>query len=139
MSKPSRMGTPLEISVPSVRVKRATAIFLSKMPRTGNLRSVRSIAIRPTGVPYHTFSPTIAPPSVTNINNPNMLPIKLLIPMTMRVGSGRVTPRPANNVAKMGTTFHNNKTITLPATPSTATGYTMADLTARFSLTFFSM
>ena len=27
MSKPSRMGTPLEIKVPSVRVKRATAIF----------------------------------------------------------------------------------------------------------------
>ena len=36
MSKPSRMGTPLEISVPSVRVNRATAIFRSTMPTTGS-------------------------------------------------------------------------------------------------------
>ncbi len=60
MSRPSRMGTPLEISVPSVRVKRATAIFRSRSPISGNFSSVRSMAMRPTGVPYQTFSPTIA-------------------------------------------------------------------------------
>ena len=38
MSKPSRMGTPLEINVPSVRVKRATAIFLISMPDQRNLQ-----------------------------------------------------------------------------------------------------
>src|SRR5499425_2097806 len=36
MSSPSRMGTPLEMSVPSVRVNRATAIFLIRRPKTDN-------------------------------------------------------------------------------------------------------
>ena len=68
-----------------------------------------------------------------------MLPTKLLIAMTIFVGSGKSTPRPANKVAKIGTTFHSNKVITLPATVKTPTGYTRADLTARCSFTFFSM
>ena len=51
-----------------------------------------------------------------------MLPMKLLSAMTMRVGSGRSTPRPTNKVAKIGTTFHSNNVITPAATPITATG-----------------
>ena len=36
MLRPSRMGTPEVISVPSVRVKRATAIFRNSRPITGS-------------------------------------------------------------------------------------------------------
>jgi len=42
MDKPSSMGTPEVMSVPSVRVKRATAIFFSRMPITGSLSSIAS-------------------------------------------------------------------------------------------------
>ena len=56
MSKPSRMGTPLEIKVPSVRVKRATAIFRISMPISGIFKTMVSIAMRPCGVPYHDFN-----------------------------------------------------------------------------------
>ena len=38
MSRPSRMGTPEETSVASVRQKRATAIFLRTRPKTGDFR-----------------------------------------------------------------------------------------------------
>ena len=51
-----------------------------------------------------------------------MLPTKWLIAMTIRVGSGRSTPRPANSVAKMGTTFHSSSMMTPPATVNTPTG-----------------
>ena len=51
-----------------------------------------------------------------------MLPTKLLMAMTMRVGSGKFTPKPRNNVAKIGTTFHSNNAITPAATISTDTG-----------------
>jgi hypothetical protein len=36
--------------------------------------------------------------------NPNQLPIRLLKVITIRVGNGSDTPKPANNVAKIGTT-----------------------------------
>src|ERR1700722_4997593 len=45
MSKPSRIGTPLAISVPSVRVNRATAILRSNGPTRGTFRTSVSIAI----------------------------------------------------------------------------------------------
>ena len=35
------MGTPLAINVPSVRVKRATAIFRIKSPMTGSFKTMR--------------------------------------------------------------------------------------------------
>src|ERR1700747_1315599 len=63
MSKPSRIGTPLEIKVPSVRVKRATAIFLIRMPSTGSFNMIESSTSLPPGVPYHAFRPTIPPPA----------------------------------------------------------------------------
>ena len=44
MSKPSRIGTPLEISVPSVRVKRATAILRISIPISGSFNRMVSIA-----------------------------------------------------------------------------------------------
>jgi len=53
----------------------------------GNLRRRRSIAIRPTGVPYHTFNAIIVPTSL-RAAHPNMLPTKLLIPMTWRGAEG---------------------------------------------------
>ena len=44
---PSRMGTPEEISVPSVRVKRATETFRISMPMTGTLSRKASITLLP--------------------------------------------------------------------------------------------
>ena len=61
MSRPSRMGTPLEISVPSVRVKRATAILRSNGPTSGIFRTIVSIAMRPEGVPYQNLTAKTAP------------------------------------------------------------------------------
>ena len=40
----------------------------------------------------------------------------------MRVGKGRETPKPANKVAKIGTTFHSKRTITPTAMVKTPTG-----------------
>ena len=42
MAKPSRIGTPEVISVPRVRVKRATAILRSSDPMTGIFSSILS-------------------------------------------------------------------------------------------------
>ena len=122
MSRPSRMGTPLEISVPSVRVKRATAIFLIRMPTIGSFRTMVSSMNRPCRVPYHTFKPKSAPTMATRRRRPKMLPMKLLMAMTIFVGSGRSTPRPANKVAKIGTTFQSNRVMTPAATDITPTG-----------------
>src|ERR1700739_4959919 len=139
ISKPSRIGTPLEIKVPSVRVNRATAIFLIKMPNTGSFNMIESSTSLPPGVPYQVFKPKMTPPSASRNMKPNQLPIKLLKPITIRVGNGSETPKPANNVAKIGTTFHNSKMMTPPATVNTPTGYTIAAFTARCNFTFFSM
>ena len=50
ISSASRMGTPEESSVPSVRVKRATAILRSTSPMTGKRRSVLWRSFLPFGV-----------------------------------------------------------------------------------------
>jgi len=71
-----RMGTPLEINVPSVRVNRATAIFRIRMPRTGSFRTIVSSTKRPCGVPYQTFRPKRAPPKATRMSKPKILPMK---------------------------------------------------------------
>jgi hypothetical protein len=47
ISIPSRMGTPELVRVPSVRQKRATAVFLRISPRTGIFRRKESIWRRP--------------------------------------------------------------------------------------------
>ena len=64
----------------------------------------------------------MAPAIATRISKPKMLPTKLLNPMTIFVGKGRSTPSPANNVAKIGTTFQSSKVMTPPATVKTPTG-----------------
>ena len=64
------MGTPLEISVPRVRVKRATAILRRTAPTTGTFSSKPSIIIRPCGVPYQNFVAIPAPMAKTKIINP---------------------------------------------------------------------
>src|SRR2546425_571422 len=46
----------------------------------------------------------------------------LLRPMTIRVGSGSSTPRPANNVAKVGTAYLNKAKMTSAAMAITAIG-----------------
>ena len=50
ISRPSRMDTPDEIRVPSVRVNRDTADLRSTSPSTGSLRSRESICRRPAAV-----------------------------------------------------------------------------------------
>ena len=50
MSSPSRIGTPEEISVPSVRVNRATATLRMSMPTTGIFRRNASITLLPWSV-----------------------------------------------------------------------------------------
>src|SRR6266516_1708669 len=87
MSRPSRMGTPLEISVPSVRVKRATPIFLIRMPTIGSFRTMVSSMNRPCRVPYQIFKPKSAPTMATRKRRPKMLPTKLLMAMTIFAGS----------------------------------------------------
>ena len=60
MLSASSIGTPDEISVPSVRVKRATADFRISWPNTGTLSSERSIAKRPLSVRYAERITTVA-------------------------------------------------------------------------------
>ena len=43
ISRPSKMGTPLAIIVPSVRVNRATATLRNSEPKTGDLRNSASV------------------------------------------------------------------------------------------------
>ncbi len=47
ISRPSRIGTPEEVSVANVRQKRATAIFLRISPRTGSFSRTPSMTRRP--------------------------------------------------------------------------------------------
>ena len=47
ISRPSRIGTPEEMSVASVRQNLATATFFSSSPRIGSLSMMRSITRRP--------------------------------------------------------------------------------------------
>src|SRR5207245_4165933 len=49
----SRMGTPEEMSVPRVRVNRATATFRIRTPNTGSLSRSASIIIWPDPVAAH--------------------------------------------------------------------------------------
>ena len=50
MSRPCRMGTPDEISTPSVRLKRAIAVFCITLPMTGARSSQRSTMVLPCSV-----------------------------------------------------------------------------------------
>ncbi len=50
ISRPSRMATPLEMRVPSVRVNLATATLRMSSPKTGAFKSSESITLRPLGV-----------------------------------------------------------------------------------------
>ena len=51
-----------------------------------------------------------------------MLPTKLLSAITIFVGNGKSTPKPANNVAKIGTTFHSSRMMTPAAMVNTPIG-----------------
>ena len=101
---------------------RARMILVRIWPSTGSFKITVSRIKRPPGVPYHTFRPNMTAAIPTRKRKPNQLPIKLLNNITMRVGSGKETPKPANKVAKIGTTFQSNRMITPPATVKTPTG-----------------
>ncbi len=51
MRRPSRIGTPEAMRVPSVRVKRATAILRMSMPTTGTFNMKVSMTMLPLSVP----------------------------------------------------------------------------------------
>src|SRR4051812_21414755 len=64
ISRPSRIDTPDEISVPRVRVKRDTADLRTTSPRMGVLSRILSTAMVPAGVFFHdmkTRKPTTPP------------------------------------------------------------------------------
>ena len=120
MSRPSRIGTPEEINVPSVRVNRATAILRSSMPISGSFSKRASMTNAALSVSVPNFDADARRRQAATTNQkPKMLPTKLLMPITMRVGSGRSTPKPTNKVAKIGTTFQSSRVMTPPATKST--------------------
>ena len=50
MSSPSRIGTPDEMSVPSVRVNRATATLRISIPMTGTFKRNASMTLLPWSV-----------------------------------------------------------------------------------------
>ncbi len=66
--------------------------------RQRSAESNRSCTASP-GVLYQTRSPMTDAPRASTISKPKMLPTKLLMAMTIRVGKGRFTPKPKNNVA----------------------------------------
>ena len=121
MESPSRMGTPEVISVPKVRVKRATAILRKSMPSTGRLSSSLSKKYRPFGWVRICLTPKTAP-TPPAIPSHQKRPMKLLMPITIRVGRGKSTPSPANKLPKIGTTNFNSAPTTRMAMEMTETG-----------------
>src|SRR5207244_12611688 len=107
IAKPSRMGTPDVIRVPKVRVKRATAILRSSMPRIGRLSKSLSKAYLPLGCLRICLVPKTMP-THPMMKNHQKCPTNALSPMTTRVGKGNVTPSPANRLAKIGTTHFSS-------------------------------
>ena len=55
----------------------------------------------------------------TRISKPKMLPMKLLNRSRYALAAEDPRPGPANNVAKIGTTFHSSSMMTPPATVKT--------------------
>ena len=121
MARPSRMGTPEVIRVPRVRVKRATAIFLSSIPMTGACNRILSVAYRPCGC-FLTWRMPMTRAPAPRMKNHQKWPTMALSPMTRRVGSGRATPKPVNRLAKMGTTHFSRAPTMSTAIVTTATG-----------------
>src|SRR5260370_32581735 len=83
ISRPSRIDTPDEIRVPSVRVKRDTAALRSTSPRMGVLRSSESICSRPGAVLYQhhtalTRARASAPPTPQQHLHLQLAPLPLL-------------------------------------------------------------
>ena len=116
INSPSRIGTPLEMSVPRVRVNFATATFRMSTPTTGTLSAMPSVIRFPVTVFLHCTRPTMNPAiEIARIRPPHPLR-KLLMKITMRVGSGRAWPISANMPASMGTTTTIRRATTPTAT-----------------------
>ena len=121
IESPSRIGTPEVISVPNVLVKRATAILRSKFPITGIFSKMLSVMY----LPFGSFRICLMPKNVATsprIATHQKFCTNWLSPMTMRVGKGRSTPRPANNFSKIGTTNLSSAPTTSTAMLITETG-----------------
>src|SRR2546430_11191926 len=88
ISRPSRIETPDEISVPSVRVKRETADLRSRSPSTGSLSSSLSILSFPDGVLLYRLMANTPKTEMAMIAHQKFLRM-LLAPITIRVGIGR--------------------------------------------------
>ena len=85
------MGRPALTSVPSVRVKRATATSRSSAPSTGTRSSRPSKRRRLAGCEIHRRQPIVAP-APARITSSHHVFMKAANPSRMRVGSGSTMP-----------------------------------------------
>src|SRR5207249_3093251 len=90
MRKPSRIGTPDEISVPRVRVKRATATFRMSMPTIGTFNKSASITWLPWSVEEYFLKAKTNPASAARMNNKDEL-VDRRGELPERVGEDRAT------------------------------------------------
>src|SRR6266496_4048390 len=121
ISRPSRIDTPDEMSVPRVRVKRDTADFRSRSPSTGRLSISLSIWSFPGVVLEYRFTATKPKIRTAMIVNQKFLRT-LLAPMTMGVGRGSARLTDANMLWNVGITKISSTAIAMPATEKITAG-----------------
>ena len=122
ISRPSRIGTPLLMSVLSVRVNLATATFRRIIPKIGSLRKILSVIARP----FSTFliwakAMTKATKAMA-VSRPPMPARKWLKLMISSVGNGSVPPMEENILENVGTTKIMIMAMTKTAIPVTTMG-----------------
>ena len=122
MFRPSRMGTPLLMRVPSVRVNFATATFLKRTPTMGSNNIILSITFLPISVRLNWVVNTTIPTTHASTMSPPVPPRKWLILIISCVGAGRSPPSCANILLKVGTTKTMIIIITRIATEMTTAG-----------------
>src|SRR5258708_7935728 len=121
ISSPSRIGTPDEISVESVRQNRATAFFLRMSPIMGALSANASTMCLPPLVAYHCLKAQT--PAADTAARGMKYPTRFLLSqITNRVGAGSSAPRLANMSANVGMTFQRMTPTMIAAMEMTAMG-----------------
>src|SRR6185295_18153028 len=103
ISSPSRIETPDEINVPSVRVNRETADLRSRSPSTGMLSISLAICSLPAVVLLERLMATTMKTPAAMIAHQKFLRM-LLAPITMRVGSGSARFKDPNMLWYLGMT-----------------------------------
>ena len=121
ISRPSRIETPDEISVPSVRVKRETADLRSRSPSTGSFSNSLSMLSFPDGVLLYRLMANTPKTERPMIAHQKFLRT-LLAPITIRVGSGRSRLTDANMLWNVGITKINSTATAMPATEKITAG-----------------